>query len=112
MIPITLVISLEIVKFVQAFYMANDRQMYSKFRNRTFKVSNSALSEDLGQIQHIFTDKTGTLTSNRMEFKYYTFSNHIFGDIGALMDAGYSSRPTHTDKLPLCVRKQRDQGGA
>jgi phospholipid-transporting ATPase len=99
MIPISLIISLEIVKLAQAFYMVNDQQIYSKLRNRTCKVSDSTLNEELGQIQHIFTDKTGTLTCNRMEFKNCTIGNEMFGEKLGLMDGNYIRKPTHTDAV-------------
>jgi magnesium-transporting ATPase (P-type) len=42
----------------------------------------ASLNEELGQIEHIFTDKTGTLTTNRMEFKIAVIGSRIYGDIG------------------------------
>eukprot|EP00359_Climacostomum_virens_P007126 CAMPEP_0204906754 /NCGR_PEP_ID=MMETSP1397-20131031/6140_1 /ASSEMBLY_ACC=CAM_ASM_000891 /TAXON_ID=49980 /ORGANISM="Climacostomum Climacostomum virens, Strain Stock W-24" /LENGTH=959 /DNA_ID=CAMNT_0052075759 /DNA_START=213 /DNA_END=3089 /DNA_ORIENTATION=- len=97
MIPISLIVTLEVVKLGQAYYMANDIEMYSSFRNRPCKVSDSTLNEELGQIQHIFTDKTGTLTINRMEFKFVTCANKTFGDRRDIMNPGFSRQATHTD---------------
>ena len=69
MIPISLIISLEMVKFMQAYFIDNDMDMRDPEGNFS-KTFNSSLNEELGQIEYIFTDKTGTLTCNVMEFVY------------------------------------------
>jgi P-type E1-E2 ATPase len=43
------------------------------------KVQTSTLNEELGQIQHLFTDKTGTLTRNYMSFKHMVVGNQTYG---------------------------------
>lgn len=48
--------------------MQHDESM-SESKDFPFKVQNMTINEDLGTIQHIFTDKTGTLTSNNMQFQ-------------------------------------------
>ena len=45
------------------------------------QVNNSSVNEDLGQIKYIFSDKTGTLTSNVMNFKVLSMNGKIYGDI-------------------------------
>ena len=39
-----------------------------------------SINEDLGQVEYIFSDKTGTLTCNKMEFRYVTIGNQCFGE--------------------------------
>ena len=42
-------------------------------------VQSSRLNEELGQVQHIFSDKTGTLTCNEMIFKKLTVNGLAYG---------------------------------
>ena len=64
--------------------MQNDALMYSQDRDRPARVSSASLNEELGQISYIFSDKTGTLTRNIMEFKLCHIGNEIYGDVSIL----------------------------
>lgn len=68
-IPISLLVTLEIVKFFQALLITWDHTLYDEEKDMAAKVQSSNLNEELGQIEYIFSDKTGTLTQNVMEFK-------------------------------------------
>ena len=53
--------------------------MFSKTRDQGTDVKNMSIIEDLGQLHYIFTDKTGTLTCNEMEFRSMCIGQKIFG---------------------------------
>lgn len=69
MIPISLYITMELVRLGQSYFMIGDRHMYCKSSNSRFQCRSLNINEDLGQIRYVFSDKTGTLTENKMEFK-------------------------------------------
>lgn len=72
--------------------------MYCEERNRRCKVSSSSLNEELGMIQHIFSDKTGTLTKNKMEFKFCSIGEKRYGDNRSLMDFSYQRSATFSHR--------------
>ncbi|KAF6036994.1 ATP8A1 [Bugula neritina] len=80
LIPISLQVTLEFVKFVQAFYINWDEDMYYKEIDCPAVARTSNLNEELGQIKHLFSDKTGTLTRNVMEFKGCTVNGTVYRD--------------------------------
>ena len=68
MIPLSLYVSLEIVKLFQMLLL-NDIDMYDKASNTPMEARTSTINEELGQVNYIFSDKTGTLTNNCMRFR-------------------------------------------
>lgn len=82
-VPISLYISIEFVRLVQAFYIwADDEIRYLPTKRRTMARSWN-LSDDLGQIEYIFSDKTGTLTQNSMQFRHCSVGGKVYkGDGG------------------------------
>jgi len=69
------------VKVLQGFTMSNDPKMCEPNNKIWATVQTSALNEELGQIDYIFSDKTGTLTCNLMEFKKLCVGGKAYGKI-------------------------------
>ena len=63
---------MEFVKFIQAYFINWDEEMYHEESQTYANARTSNLNEELGQIKYVFSDKTGTLTRNIMEFKKCT----------------------------------------
>jgi len=67
--PISLIVAMEVVKFQQAAPIGSDLDMYYARTGTPAFCRTSSLVEELDQIEFIFSDKTGMLTRNEMEFK-------------------------------------------
>ena len=67
------------MKFIQGVVIGKDAKMITKDTNINVTVQTSTLNEELGQIQYIFSDKTGTLTCNFMEFKNVSINGCSYG---------------------------------
>ncbi|GJN23863.1 hypothetical protein PR202_gb11553 [Eleusine coracana subsp. coracana] len=78
-IPISLYISIEIVKILQAGFINNDIKMYDKESNEPTHARTSNLNEELGMVDTILSDKTGTLTCNMMEFIKCSIAGTAYG---------------------------------
>ena len=84
LIPASLIVTMEIVKVVHASFINWDHVLVKSFDKKEAKwrraeARTSALNEGLGQIDYIFSDKTGTLTENKMELMYTSVDGTIYG---------------------------------
>ncbi len=86
-IPISLYVTQNFVRFFQAMFMNMDLDMYHEETDTPARVRTMNLNEDLGQISHVFSDKTGTLTENVMDFRKCVIAGKPYGmgtsEIGA-----------------------------
>ncbi|KAJ0111045.1 hypothetical protein Patl1_02754 [Pistacia atlantica] len=79
LIPISLYVSIEIVKVLQSIFINQDRDMYYEEIDKPAHARTSNLNEELGQIDTILSDKTGTLTCNSMEFVKCSIAGIAYG---------------------------------
>ncbi|EGR27708.1 phospholipid-translocating p-type flippase family protein, putative [Ichthyophthirius multifiliis] len=78
MIPISLIVSLEMVKVTQGYFIQKDKEMYCKQKDIWPQVMTTTINEELGQIEYVFSDKTGTLTCNEMEFNKSVIGTELY----------------------------------
>ncbi|KAG2151660.1 uncharacterized protein EDB93DRAFT_1274319 [Suillus bovinus] len=98
-VPISLFISIEIVKTIQAYFIAQDLDMYYKPFNTACVPKNWGISDDLGQIEYVFSDKTGTLTQNVMEFQKCSVHGVIYGEGVTEAQRGAATREGQADTV-------------
>ena len=113
---------MEFVKVGQAFGIEWDRNMFILAQNgdiRRAVVKSSNINDELGQIEYLFTDKTGTLTRNKMELSRI-FVDGIFirnvalqssspdvdeiacvGSLSQLVNSAFFPLSTHSEKQKL-----------
>ena len=92
LVPISLYITLEIIRTLQAFFIYSDVEMYYAKLDYPCTPKSWNISDDLGQIEYIFSDKTGTLTQNVMEFKKCTINGVPYGEAYTEAMAGLQKR--------------------
>lgn len=78
-IPISLYVSIEIVKVLQSIFINQDVHMYYEEADKPAHARTSNLNEELGQVDTILSDKTGTLTCNSMEFIKCSVAGTAYG---------------------------------
>ncbi|KAL2230883.1 phospholipid-transporting ATPase 1 [Sesamum indicum] len=101
MIPISLYISMELVRVGQAYFMIRDDRMLDKSSNSRFQCRALNINEDLGQIKYVFSDKTGTLTENKMEFQCASIGGIDYSNGKDITDNGQADNLVQADGMVL-----------
>ncbi|CAL8076273.1 unnamed protein product [Calicophoron daubneyi] len=96
MIPLPLYVSIEFIKMHQVWHMNHDLKLYDPAVDKRIEVRAFNILEDLGQIEYVFCDKTGTLTENKMVFKQASI-----GGVKYAVDAVSDKRISDSTKLSL-----------
>uniref|UniRef100_A0A1A8Q258 Phospholipid-transporting ATPase n=1 Tax=Nothobranchius rachovii TaxID=451742 RepID=A0A1A8Q258_9TELE len=101
LIPISLLVTLEVIKFIQAFFINWDTDMVYEPTSTPAMARTSNLNEELGQVKYIFSDKTGTLTCNVMQFKKCTIAGVAYGHVPEAEEGSFAEddwHSTHSDE--------------
>uniref|UniRef100_A0A8C7ZD67 Phospholipid-transporting ATPase n=1 Tax=Oryzias sinensis TaxID=183150 RepID=A0A8C7ZD67_9TELE len=80
-VPISLYVSVEVLRLGHSFFINWDVKMYDCQTNTAAVARTTTLNEELGQVEFIFSDKTGTLTQNIMVFSKCSINGTIYGDV-------------------------------
>lgn len=92
LIPISLYVSIELVKVLQTEFINNDIHMYYKEGDKPAQARTSNLNEELGQVDVILSDKTGTLTCNLMEFVKCSIAGTAYGQVITTVERAIARR--------------------
>uniref|UniRef100_A0A8C0CJ81 Phospholipid-transporting ATPase n=1 Tax=Balaenoptera musculus TaxID=9771 RepID=A0A8C0CJ81_BALMU len=105
-VPISLYVSVEIIRLGNSFYINWDRRMFYELKNTPARACTTTLNEELGQVKYVFSDKTGTLTQNIMIFNKCSINGKCYGIVKLLFVLAYVFQKT--EKVDFSYNKLAD----
>ncbi|KAK3375236.1 hypothetical protein B0H63DRAFT_399890 [Podospora didyma] len=81
LVPISLFVTLEMVKYWHGILINDDMDIYYDVNDTPANCRTSSLVEELGMVEYVFSDKTGTLTCNQMEFKQCSIAGIMYSEV-------------------------------
>jgi phospholipid-translocating ATPase len=111
LIPLSLYVSLEIIKIGQLLLM-KDVDMYDPVSDTPMVCNTTTILENLGQINYVFSDKTGTLTDNVMRFRKLSVAGYAWlHDFDLQKEAKAAAEKAGHDRGIAETREQRKGKG-
>uniref|UniRef100_A0A8C4QUV2 Phospholipid-transporting ATPase n=1 Tax=Eptatretus burgeri TaxID=7764 RepID=A0A8C4QUV2_EPTBU len=126
-VPISLYVSVEVIRLCHSYFVNWDLRMYYKAKEMPAQVRTTTLNEELGQIEYVFSDKTGTLTQNIMAFNKCSIDGQLYGELydknGQLVEINAQTPAVnflswnpladqkfqfYDEKLPLAMREENE----
>lgn len=105
LVPISLFVTLEMVKYWHGILINDDLDIYHDKTDTPANCRTSSLVEELGMVEYVFSDKTGTLTCNMMEFKQCSIAGIMYAD-----DVPEDRRATMEDGVEVGVHNFKRLG--
>ena len=81
-------VSVEMVYICQSYFLNHDLHIYDEITDTPAECHTSGMCADLGQIQYVLSDKTGTLTKNQMVVQNFSIDGLVFGSLPLSQPAG------------------------